>query len=49
MLYHLLYSLRESVTHKLGFYAYQDVMFRAVMAALTSLAVAILAGPRGAD
>ena len=46
MLYHLLYTLRESVTHKLGFYAYQDVMFRAVMAALTALAVAILIGPR---
>jgi phospho-N-acetylmuramoyl-pentapeptide-transferase len=46
LLYHLLYTLRESVTHKLGFYAYQDVMFRAVMAALTALAVAILIGPR---
>jgi phospho-N-acetylmuramoyl-pentapeptide-transferase len=46
VLYHLLYTLREGFTHKLGFYAYQDVMFRAVMAALTALAVAVIIGPK---
>lgn len=46
MIYHLFYSLRESLTHRLGFYAYEDVMFRAVLAALTSLIVAILLAPR---
>lgn len=38
--------VRESFTHKLGFYAYEDVMFRSVMAALTSLFIAFFSGPR---
>lgn len=46
MIYHLLYALRDSVTHRLGFYAYQDVLFRSVMAALTSLGLSLLLGPR---
>ena len=46
MLYHLLYWLRDSLTHKLGFYAYEDVLFRAVLAALTSLVIAVLMAPR---
>lgn len=46
MIYHLLWSLREVFTHRLGFYAYQDVTFRCIMAALTGLAVALLAGPK---
>ena len=46
MLYQLLYWLRDSLTHRLGFYAYEDVLFRAVLAALTSLAVALLMAPR---
>lgn len=46
MIYHLLWYLREVFTYKLGFYAYEDIMFRSVVAALTSLAISILAGPR---
>ncbi len=46
MIYHILWSLRESFTYKLGFYAYEDVMFRAVIAALVSFAIAWLSGPR---
>ncbi|MFH1613608.1 MAG: phospho-N-acetylmuramoyl-pentapeptide-transferase [Planctomycetota bacterium] len=46
MIYHILWSLRESVTNKLGFYAYQDVMFRCIASALTALLVAWVAGPR---
>ena len=46
MIYHLLWRLREVFTHKLGFYAYQDVMFRSVLGALTSLLVALLIGPK---
>jgi len=45
MIYHLLWYLREVFTHRLGFYAYQDVMFRSVMATLTSLVIALLVGP----
>ena len=45
MIYHLLDSLREVFTHKVGFYAYEDVMFRSVMAVLSSLVISILAGP----
>ena len=32
--------------HGIGFYAYEDVLFRAILAALTSLAVAIFMAPR---
>jgi len=46
MLYHLLYHLRDVFTHRLGFYAYQNVMFRSVTALLTSLLIALLIGPR---
>ncbi|HIJ69795.1 MAG TPA: phospho-N-acetylmuramoyl-pentapeptide-transferase [Planctomycetes bacterium] len=46
MIYHILWLLRESFTYKLGFYAYEDVMFRAVVAALVSFAIAQLSGPR---
>jgi len=45
MIYHLLWHFREVLTHRLGFYAYQNVMFRSVAAVLTSFFVAILLGP----
>ncbi len=46
MLYHLLYHFRESFTHRLGLYAYQDVLFRCIVAAITSFLIAILLGPK---
>ncbi len=46
MIYHLLWHFREVFTHRLGFYAYQDVMFRSVLAVLTSFSIAILLGPK---
>jgi phospho-N-acetylmuramoyl-pentapeptide-transferase len=46
MIYHLFSFLQDFVTHSLGFYAWQEVMFRCIMAALTSLFVAWLFGPR---
>lgn len=46
MIYHLLWWLRDIFTHRIGFYAYQDVLFRATMAALTSLAIAIFIAPK---
>ncbi|MBN2457304.1 MAG: phospho-N-acetylmuramoyl-pentapeptide-transferase [Sedimentisphaerales bacterium] len=46
MIYHLLWYFREVFTHRLGFYAYQDVMFRSVAAILTSFAIAIFLGPK---
>ena len=46
MLYELLYQLRDVFTHKIGFYAYQDVLFRCVAAVLTSFFIALLLGPR---
>ncbi len=46
MIYHLLYYFREVFTHRLGFYAYQDVMFRSVTATLTSLVISLLLGPK---
>ncbi|MHC4497790.1 MAG: MraY family glycosyltransferase, partial [Planctomycetota bacterium] len=46
MIYHLLWYLRDVFTHRLHFYAYQNVMFRSVMAILTSLVIALLIGPR---
>ena len=45
MIYHLLWCLRD-ITHRLGFYAYQDVLFRSVAAVLTSFVIAIVLGPR---
>jgi phospho-N-acetylmuramoyl-pentapeptide-transferase len=46
MIYHLLWYLREIFTHRLGFYAYQNVVFRSVAAILTSLAIALIIGPK---
>lgn len=46
MIYHLLWWLRDVLTHKIGFYAYQDILFRATLAALTSLAIAMFIAPK---
>ncbi len=46
MIYHLLWYLREIFTHKVGFYAYQNVIFRSVSATLTSLVIALIIGPK---
>ncbi len=46
MIYHILWALRKSFTYKIGFYAFEDVMFRTIMAALTSLVIAFVIGPR---
>ncbi len=46
MIYHLLWHFRDVFTHRLGFYAYQNVMFRSVAATLTSLVIALLVGPK---
>jgi phospho-N-acetylmuramoyl-pentapeptide-transferase len=46
MLYHLFSYLQDFITRSLGFYAWQEVMFRCIMAALTSLFVAWLSGPK---
>jgi phospho-N-acetylmuramoyl-pentapeptide-transferase len=45
MIYHLLWYFREIFTHRLGFYAYQNVVFRSITAILTSFSIAILFGP----
>ncbi|MCP4261481.1 MAG: phospho-N-acetylmuramoyl-pentapeptide-transferase [Planctomycetes bacterium] len=46
MIYHLLWYFRDIFTHQIGFYAYQNVVFRAVSAILTSLLIALLIGPK---
>ena len=47
MVYHLLWYLREVFTEGLlHFYAYQNVVFRSVMAILSSFLIAILIGPK---
>jgi phospho-N-acetylmuramoyl-pentapeptide-transferase len=47
MIYHLLWYLREVFTEGLlHFYAYQNVIFRSVMAILSSFLIAVLIGPR---
>ncbi|MDH7599625.1 MAG: phospho-N-acetylmuramoyl-pentapeptide-transferase [Sedimentisphaerales bacterium] len=46
MIYHLLEYTSQYFAEPLHFYAYKDVMFRAVLATLTSLAIALLTGPR---
>ncbi len=46
MIYHILWALRNVFTHRLGFYAYQEVMFRDIAALLTSLAIAWFLGPK---
>lgn len=46
MIYHLLWHFREEFTHNLGFYAYQEIMFRSVAAVLTGFIIAVLVGPK---
>lgn len=46
MLYYLFSSLDKFITQSLGFYAWQEVMFRCITAALTSLLIAWLTGPK---
>jgi phospho-N-acetylmuramoyl-pentapeptide-transferase len=46
MIYHLLTSFNTFLAERLHFYAYRYVMFRSVMAILTSLAIALVIGPR---
>jgi phospho-N-acetylmuramoyl-pentapeptide-transferase len=46
MIYHLLWYLRDVFTHRLGFYAYQDVMFRSTAALLTAFLLASFSGPK---
>ncbi len=46
MIYHLLEYFKEAFTHRLGFYAYEEVTFRSVAAVLTSLLIAVVSGPR---
>jgi phospho-N-acetylmuramoyl-pentapeptide-transferase len=46
MIYHFLWYFREIFTHRLGFYAYQNVAFRSVAAILTSLVIALVIGPK---
>ena len=45
MIYHLLRHFSD-LAHNLGFYAYQNVMFRAIAAILTSFIIAIILGPK---
>ncbi|TFG45670.1 MAG: phospho-N-acetylmuramoyl-pentapeptide-transferase [Candidatus Brocadiia bacterium] len=45
MIYHLLKHFSE-LSHNLGFYAYQNVMFRSIASLLTSFALAIILGPK---
>ncbi len=45
MLYHI-FNLFSDFWHSIGFFAYEEVMFRGILAALTSLLVAFLSGPR---
>ena len=44
MIYHLLWYLRAG--ERLGFYAYQYVIFRSIAAILTSVLIALLIGPK---
>ena len=44
MIYHLLWYFRAG--ERLGFYAYQYVMFRSIAAVLTSVLIALLIGPK---
>ena len=46
MIYHLFSFLEHFTTRSLGFYAWQEVLFRCIMAALTSLIVAWISGPK---
>ncbi len=46
MIYHLLWLLRDVFTHRIGFYAYQAVLFRSIAALLTSYVLAMILGPK---
>ena len=46
MIYHLFSAFRDFVTQSLGFYAWEEVMFRCIMAALTGLFIAWFTGPK---
>ena len=46
MIYYLLWQLRDVFTHKIGFYAYQDVMFRSLVAIMVSFLIAFVTGPK---
>ncbi|AQT67690.1 Phospho-N-acetylmuramoyl-pentapeptide-transferase [Anaerohalosphaera lusitana] len=46
MIYHFLHTFREFFTGTLGFYAYEEVMFRAILAAITSATIALITGPK---
>ncbi|OQY03934.1 MAG: phospho-N-acetylmuramoyl-pentapeptide-transferase [Planctomycetales bacterium 4572_13] len=39
-------SWLQDILHGIGFYAYEDVLFRATLAALTSLAIAVFIAPK---
>jgi len=45
MIYHLLWYFKD-FTDEIGFYAYQNIMFRSVMALLTSLLIVLIIGPK---
>ena len=46
MIYYLLWYFRDIITHKFGFYAWQNVMFRSMAALLTSFLLALLLAPK---
>jgi len=46
MIYHLLRHFSDFFSETLHFYAYRYVLFRAVLAILTSLVISLLIGPR---
>ncbi len=46
MIYHLLEYTRQYIAEPIHFYAYRDVVFRAVLATRTSLVMALYIGPR---
>jgi phospho-N-acetylmuramoyl-pentapeptide-transferase len=46
MIYHLLWQFRDVFTHKIGFYAYQNVLFRSIAAVLASFLIALLLSPK---
>jgi len=46
LIYHLLWLLRDVFTHRIGFYAYQAVLFRSIAALLTSYVLAMILGPK---
>lgn len=46
MIYHFLSYFKDFFSGALGFYAFEEVLFRSIMATLTSLIVALLTGPK---